>query len=122
MGGNGGGVEVEPVLCLLFDLGADPWYLNGGGPWCLIWVPVLDLGSWCLGCGVLLGVPAHFTLMGSPSLQLLILSLANPQPASPPSLAPLQPPTASRTCIPSLGQNSGTTPRLEQVWEWREGA
>ncbi|NP_001310115.1 chromatin licensing and DNA replication factor 1 [Coturnix japonica] len=39
---------------------------------------------------------------------------AGPEPASPPSLAPLQPPTASRTCIPSLEQNSGTTPRLEQ--------
>ncbi|XP_072202664.1 DNA replication factor Cdt1 isoform X2 [Excalfactoria chinensis] len=39
---------------------------------------------------------------------------AGPEPASPTSLGPLEPPIASRTCTPSLDQNSGTTPRLEQ--------
>ncbi|XP_423919.5 DNA replication factor Cdt1 isoform X1 [Gallus gallus] len=39
---------------------------------------------------------------------------AGPEPASPASLGPPQPPIASRLCTPSPEQDSGTTPRLEQ--------
>lgn len=39
---------------------------------------------------------------------------AGPEPASPTSLGPPQPPIASRLCTPSPEQDSGTTPRLEQ--------
>lgn len=62
------------------------------------------------------------TPMGSPSFTLtLILALADPQPASPTSLGPPQPPIASRLCTPSPEQDSGTTPRLEQVRGWGRG-
>lgn len=39
---------------------------------------------------------------------------AGPEPASPTSLGPPQPPIANRLCTPSPEQDSGTTPRLEQ--------
>lgn len=93
-----------------------------GGVWG-VGVPVFGWGkpSWGSGRGVVLGMPAH--LWAAPAFTLtLILALADPQPASPTSLGPPQPPIANRLCTPSPEQDSGTTPRLEQVRGWGEGA